>query len=148
MSTERLPVLYIAGPYRAATPWRILNNIRHAQDVALQIWRRGAVALCPHANTALFDHEMPDAIWLDGDLELIRRSDAVVMVTGWQASTGASAERDFAKELRLPVFDTTDFGVNYDVIGRWIDVWKVNRRAESLRRTALRSSVFEGPYEG
>jgi hypothetical protein len=127
---ERLPVIYIAGPYRAPTPWQILQNIRAAQAVALQVWKLGAVAICPHANTALFDGEADDAIWLDGDLELLRRSDAVVLVPGWERSTGAKAEQAFALSLHLPVFEAEYAYEPNPLVKEWIDVWKVNRQLE------------------
>jgi hypothetical protein len=137
--SDRLPVIYIAGPYRAATPWGILRNIRAAQEVALQVWKLGAVALCPHANTALFDGEAPDDLWLDGDLELLRRSDAIVMVHGWHRSTGACAERIYAIEtLKLPRFEPDDWGLDYARLKEWIDGWKNDRRVEAVRYAASR----------
>lgn len=129
MMSLRLPVIYIAGPYRATTTWRIQQNIRAAQETALRVWKVGAVALCPHANTALFDGEADDSVWLDGDLELLRRCDAVVMVNGWEQSQGATSERAFAKELKLPVFDPDNFGVNYLLIKDWVTAWKANHLA-------------------
>jgi hypothetical protein len=135
---ERLPCLYISGPYRAPTPFRIQANIRAAQEVALAVWRLGAVAICPHANTALFDGEADDAVWLAGDLELVRRCDGMVMVPGWARSVGAQAERDLAISLGLPVFEPDDWGIPTWLIVEWIDAWKINRRAESLGHTADR----------
>lgn len=99
------PVLYVCGPYRAATPWKILENIRAAQQVALDLWKLGAVVICPHANTALFDGEAEDRIWLEGDLELLRRSDAIVCFGKWQLSQGALAEREFAILHQIPYFE-------------------------------------------
>lgn len=100
-----LPVIYVCGPYRAATPWKILENIRAAQQVALDLWKLGAVGLCPHANTALFDGEAPDKVWLEGDLELLRRCDAVVVFHGWRLSQGALAEVQHAQAAGIPVFE-------------------------------------------
>jgi len=68
-----MKVLYICGPYRG----RRLVNIVRARSAALFVWRCGGVALCPHLNTAFFDGKMPDQVWLDGDLELLSRSDAI-----------------------------------------------------------------------
>jgi hypothetical protein len=101
---ERLRVVYVAGPYRAATVRGIVENIRTAEFWALEIWRWGGVALCPHLNTRLFDGAAPDEVWLKGDLELLRRCDAVALVPGWQASAGTRGEVAFAEELKLPVF--------------------------------------------
>lgn len=98
------PVIYIAGPYRAPTAWRVQAHIRAAQEVALAVWKRGAVALCPHSNTGQFEGECPDEVWLEGDLELMRRCDAVLLVEGWQRSSGTLAEIDAAEAVGLPVF--------------------------------------------
>lgn len=135
---DRLPVVYIAGPYRAPTPWRILRNIQRAREVSLAIWKLGAVALCPHANTALFDGEADDSVWLQGDLELLRRCDAVVTLREFALSFGAKAERDFAIALGLPIFYAGDL-VWVDNLKEWIDAWQVNRR------TAARRSDRPGP---
>jgi hypothetical protein len=114
-----LPVVYIAGPYRAPTPWQVLGHIRAAQAAALAVWKLGAVALCPHSNTALFDGECDDRVWLAGDLELLRRSDAVLMVGQWQQSVGASAEHAAAGLLKLPIFYSPRAGALQTWIANW-----------------------------
>lgn len=118
-----LPVVYIAGPYRAATPWQVLGNVRAAQEVALHVWKTGAVALCPHSNTGLFDGECPDEVWLDGDKELLRRCDAVLLTNDWRESRGARAERELALEIGLPVFEALG------ELRKWVVGWKVARVA-------------------
>lgn len=127
-SVSPLPVVYVAGPYRAATPRRILANIWTAQEAALVVWQAGGVAICPHANTALFDGEADDSVWLQGDLELLRRSDAVLMCGAWQESAGATAEHRLATELGLPVFYEAMPGV----LRAWIHEWKRQARVASL----------------
>lgn len=97
-------VAYVAGPYRASTTWKINQNIERAKKVALEVWKMGYVAICPHANTGLFDGEMPDKTWLDGDLELLRRSDFVVLVPGWETSEGTKIEADLSSRLGKPVY--------------------------------------------
>lgn len=102
-----MKVVFIAGPYRADTEWGVVENIRRAEAVALKIWKLGAVAICPHKNTALFGGSLPDEVWLKGDLELLRRSDAVCCLPGWEDSEGARGEVSMARELGLPVFLST-----------------------------------------
>jgi hypothetical protein len=94
-----MKVAFISGPYRAATPMKIMDNIHRASLVALKYWRLGYAVICPHRNTALFDGEAHDSVWLEGDLELLRRSDVIVMMKGWGKSDGA---RD---ELRVAVYE-------------------------------------------
>jgi len=101
-------VVYIAGPYRAPNAWEIEENIRRAERLALEVWKLGAAALCPHTNTRFFQGAADDAVWLDGDLELLKRCDAVLLVPGWHKSTGARAEVRVAESRGLPVFASVD----------------------------------------
>ncbi len=105
--------VYIAGPFRAASTsmpgqqdsWGIMQNIMHAMALAREVWLTGlAVAVCPHANTFCFQNTGPDDLWLKGDLELLRRCDAVLMTPDWMRSTGARIEEAYAREHGLLVF--------------------------------------------
>jgi hypothetical protein len=68
----------------------------------------GYAVICPHKNTAFFGGAMglADKVWLDGDLEMIRRSDLLVGVAGWEKSEGSKAEVAFAKRHHIPVYET------------------------------------------
>lgn len=100
-----MKVIYIAGPYRADTERGIVENIRKAEAVAIEVWKAGYVALCPHMNTRLFGGILPDEVWLKGAFELMQRCDAVVFVPGWEKSEGTLAEYDEAQRLNMPVFN-------------------------------------------
>lgn len=91
-----MKVVYVAGPFRGPNSWAIEQNIRRAEVLALEVWRSGAAALCPHANTRFFQGAADDDLWLKGDLEMLGRCDAILMTFDWQRSTGARAEHDFA----------------------------------------------------
>lgn len=82
------------------------KNIRRAEVMALEVWRLGAAAICPHANTRFFQGVLPDHIWLDGDLEIVRRCDALLLVDGWEKSAGARGEVDEAGRFGLKIFQT------------------------------------------
>lgn len=99
-----MKVVYVAGKFRGPNHWAIHENIRAAERVAHEVWKLGAVALCPHLNTIHFQDSLPDHIWLDGDLEMLARCDAVLTVDNWTDSAGAKAEVDHANALRIPVF--------------------------------------------
>lgn len=99
-------VIYIAGPYRGPDAWVIECNIREAETLALAVWRAGFVALCPHTNTRHFQNVLPDDIWLKGDLELLRRCDALLTTPRWHESSGARAEVEFAATRDIPIFHT------------------------------------------
>lgn len=101
-----IKLVYIAGPYRAATAWQVEQNIRAAESVARDVARLGAYPVCPHSNTrGYFESEGPAELWLGGTLELMRRCDAVVMAHGWERSSGSRAEKAEAERLGIPVFE-------------------------------------------
>lgn len=104
-------VVYIAGPFRSASRYvegeqdafGVMQNIMRAMAVAAEVWRAGAVALCPHGNTFCFQGAADDKVWLEGDIELMKRCDAVLMTPDWERSSGARKERDIAVEEGIPV---------------------------------------------
>ena len=98
-----MKVAYIAGPYRSDTVYGIVENIRRAEAVAIKYWQLGYAVICPHKNTALFDGLMPDRIWLDGAIEILKRCDVIVMSKGWERSSGSKAELFEALELGIEV---------------------------------------------
>lgn len=126
-----LPVVYVAGPYRSSLGLLgVAYNIATAWMCTHRLWDLGVVPICPHLNSA-FMSEVPrqwtaspvrfdsnegppaisgsdpimESVFLDGDLELVRRCDAVYLLPGWGGSRGACQERHLALDLKLPVFD-------------------------------------------
>jgi len=103
-----MKLLYVAGPYRSKDgPRGVHKNIEAASDVAYDLWKAGAAVICPHKNTEGFDSAgFEDAsMWLDGDIVIMERCDAVVLLPDWFMSAGASEERRRAQRLGIPVFD-------------------------------------------
>ncbi len=99
-----MKVVYIAGKFRGESRWDEVQNIRDAELYALRVWEAGAVALCPHLNTANFQGHLPNETWLKGDLFLLEKCDAIFMVPGWVSSEGSVFELQFAIEHNIPVF--------------------------------------------
>lgn len=103
-SQMSIKVVYIAGPFRAFNSWDMEQNVREAEGYALRIWRLGETAvLCPHANTRFFQGVCSDDVWLQGDLEMLRRCDVVFMLPKWEQSEGAKEERREAIRCSIPV---------------------------------------------
>lgn len=92
-----MKLAYIAGPYRGSTHYDIEQNIRAAEAIAIKYWRLGYAVICPHKNTAHFDGLADDAVWLNGDLEILKRCDVVVMLPTWEKSVGAKEEKYWAE---------------------------------------------------
>ena len=101
-------LVYIAGPIRGTSDgtncWILAQNTYRAATLALEVWRLGAACLCPHLNTYGFQGALPNDDWLVGDLTMLARCDAVLLVPGWEHSVGAKAERQFARDRGIPVF--------------------------------------------
>jgi indole-3-glycerol phosphate synthase len=99
-----MKLVYIAGKFRGKDSWEMECNIRAAEALALEVWRLGAACICPHTNTRFFQGAAPDDVWLKGDLEILKRCDAVLLVDNWMKSEGAQAEVRFADKHGIPVF--------------------------------------------
>lgn len=102
------PLIYTAGPFRSrSTPynyWEQVQFIRASEEVSLAIWTAGGVAVSPHLLTANFQGALPDQVWLEGDLALLARCDGVLMLPGWQDSSGACAEYEFARKREMSIW--------------------------------------------
>ena len=102
-----MKVLYLAGPYRSKDGlWGVHLNVELAKAVSRDLWRSGFAVLCPHANSFPMDgFDIPDETFLTGDLEMLSRCDAVVLVGAWRGSSGAMAEKEFAEYRGIPCFE-------------------------------------------
>jgi hypothetical protein len=109
-----MKLVYIAGPYSAEHEAQKLKNVLVAWEVARHVWSIPYLAaVCPHANSFLMGG--PDISYdkfILGDLEIIRRVDAVVFLPGWKASKGARAEMDHCIEHNIPRVDMEDRFLN------------------------------------
>ena len=103
-------IAYVAGPYRGKSKISIVNklqvirNIMAARKVAKELWKQGYAAICPHSNTALFDGVAPDQAFLDGDIEILKRCDLIVMIPGWRRSTGSLSELRVAQRWNIKAY--------------------------------------------
>ena len=99
-----MKLVFVSGPFRGANQWEQMCNVREAETLALEVWRMGAACICPHTNTAHFQGAAPDDVWLTGDLEILRRCDAVMVTPRWRQSVGACMEVVRAEEYGMPIF--------------------------------------------
>jgi nucleoside 2-deoxyribosyltransferase len=128
---KSLKVVYIAGPFRANSAWDVERNIRRAEELALWVWRAGAVALCPHTNTRFFQGAADDDIWLKGDLELLRRCDAVLLVASRETSAGTLDEILYACDNGIPVFN---YLVNFKL---WLEYGIIKEVQSEIKAKAI-----------
>ena len=97
-------IVFIVGPYRGPSAWKIEQNIRRAESVALEVWKAGHVAVCAHAMTRDYQDELPDDVWLSGIRCIMARCDAILCVSGFLDSEGSVAEVALAREHGLPIY--------------------------------------------
>lgn len=96
-------IIYTAGLYSKGN---IDDNIEVARKCAIDLWERGFTVICPHLNTAHFevDCKVGYEDYMRGDLEIIARCDAVVMLPNWELSEGAKQEKQFAISRDIPIY--------------------------------------------
>jgi len=99
-----MKIIYVAGAYRADSENGVFENIVAARAVAQKLWHKGWAVICPHMNTAFMGSNKHDTIFLDGDLEILSRCDAILMLPGWHESIGANMEYDLARLRNLIVY--------------------------------------------
>ncbi len=102
---KRNKIIYVSGKY-SGKPEEITENIKIAREYSIKIWMEGFTALCPHLNTFNFeeDSNLEYKDYIEGDLELLVRCDAIFMLPKWEESKGAKIEKKFAEDNNIPVF--------------------------------------------
>ncbi len=113
-----MKIIYVAGKYTAWTKdkdkeldWSgIEHNIRTAEMKSIKLWRRGWAVITPHLNTAHYERYEDSELglsyktWIEGDLAILLKCDAMFVMKGWKTSKGTKGEIKFAKEHNIPVF--------------------------------------------
>lgn len=119
---KRQVLIYVAGKYTANTDEEIIDNVLLARDYSIKIWDLGYTAICPHLNTAHFeiDSRCDWKEFLEGDLEIISRCDAVFLLPNWLDSKGAQQEREHAIIMGKRIF----YNINE------LEKWKHDERKE------------------
>lgn len=98
-------LIYVAGPYRAYDEKTVDYNIAIARSAAIALWKKGHAVICPHTNSAHMDEAgISDEQFIAGDLVMVARCDAIVLLPNWQKSIGAIQEYEYAKSLGLEIF--------------------------------------------
>jgi hypothetical protein len=99
-----LPLIYIAGPFRGATPLAVRRNVEAARDLGLRVAEGGGFPMIPHTMTSDFDKQLDDQFWLDGTMKMLSRCDGVCLTANYELSSGARAELQYARSIRLPEY--------------------------------------------
>lgn len=101
-------VIYLATPIRPKNGKTVEENVQYAKQLALELWIKGYTVICPAANSdlpiSLAEKALEADRWLNGDLEILARCDAVVASPGWELSKGVNGEIKCAVMYGVPVY--------------------------------------------
>lgn len=101
-----MKVVYLASPYSADTDWHKYNNIQNAHLSAKYVWQNGMACISPVSNSAWMGGEIKEKTFLDGDIEILKRCDAIFMSGDWRHSKGCLGEMEYAADNCIPIFTT------------------------------------------
>lgn len=99
-------LVYIAGPYSAATQAGIEENVKAAQKLGAEVMAAfpgKILAIVPHSAGKGLEDQGDYKFWIAATLELMGRCDGVVLRHNWSNSAGAVGEVDEAIRRRIPI---------------------------------------------
>ena len=112
---KRQIVVYVSGKYSGKTDEEAKLNIQKAKEAGQKLWELGYTAVVPHLNTFGFDNESKCRYndYVNGDLELLKRCNCLLMLDNWSDSTKARIERLEAIRHAIRTFESIDELDNY-----------------------------------
>lgn len=136
MPTDTVVVtVFVVGPYFGSGDFNeIDDNIRRAECAAIALANKGLFPVTPHLNSRHFQAkaEAPgsETFWRSGYRQLIRSNaiQALLVLPGWEKSSGSRAEIETAARIKKRVFFTDDPAVVPEDLLRWAKALRVNWR--------------------
>ena len=102
-------LIYVAG----AISGDIEINCRRAINVAARLHAAGVANICPHEQVDHYHHlDKPYEYWIEADLVMLRRCDAIQLTSGWEKSKGINVEKTKAHQLQKPIYFIDSFTLN------------------------------------
>lgn len=100
--------IYVAGPYSADNVITVLDNMRRGIRVCTELLLKGYAPFCPwldyQFNLMLRDAEsLSVSDFYECSTAWLSTADEMLVLPGWQNSTGTLAEIKLAKEKGIPV---------------------------------------------
>jgi len=105
--------VYVSGPITNSDPEIMRTNLLRGSEVGARLYEQGKLPFIPHANSEkLRDYTHME--WRDYmriDIELLKRSDSIYMMNGWQNSRGARIEHFLALRWgKKPYYEEESYG--------------------------------------
>ena len=121
-----IPRIYIAGPYTAPTRREREAHVARARQVARAVHRLGVAIVCPHISGIEMEDVRPDldwTWWMEATSQDLETCHAVVVVDGWEGSTGTCQEIKQAARDDQPVFYADSDGNPPEGLAQFIEDW-------------------------
>ena len=123
------PTVFPSGPITGKDAQNYWENIRDGLDASVELIMRGYspfpdfpdFAFGLRATVTVKEYHEMDIAWLV-------RADALLMLEGWEESTGATKERAVALALGIPVF------YSMEDLNDWVETWKPPTIKELMRK--------------
>jgi hypothetical protein len=107
-------VIYIAGPVTCggkADEETICANVDIADSYYHRLVALGFAPICPHTmgnyrNRLQYPvpHDDDHNMWMDICLSILARCDSMLLLPGWETSTGSIIEEDYARTHNLRIY--------------------------------------------
>ena len=100
-------LVYVAGPYRAASEIAVAQNVhRAAAEAAELLYASGYAVICPHSMSHGWERhpDYSNERTLEHCCEIVRRCDAVLVIGAWMTSAGSLQEIETALAAGVPVY--------------------------------------------
>lgn len=113
MKTQTKPIYYLASPYTHKDAAIRKQRAEQATEAAVKLLRMGIFVFAPIPYNEPWERfNLPGdwAFWAEFDKSFVERCDGgliVLMLDGWDKSTGVTAEIEFAKSIGSPVYYTS-----------------------------------------
>ena len=100
-------IIYVSGKYTGDTE----ENIFKAQNVASKLFEAGHTPVIPHSMYGGMErYGISYDTFMEADIRLMVRCDAILMMDEWQQSDGAKRERQIAMLVGMDIlFECTFF---------------------------------------
>jgi hypothetical protein len=99
---------FISGAYSGRSPSEVEDNLSRATQVVKEALKAGWVPVCPNVFWHPFADLQEYDFWLEAALDLLEECDVLVLVPGWENSSGVLREVELAKDLGIPVINASE----------------------------------------
>lgn len=100
-------LVYVIGAYSANDKNTIADHINEAENISIDLIRAGYHVITPHKNTAGYENYEDDKLtyqtWIDMDLNILSRCDAIFIMDNAKESKGSKIEIEFARKNNIPM---------------------------------------------